>query len=110
VIAGARNGIFDRMATRKLWSAEATASRKRHLHPGVFALPTAVQVAGALFAESHGNYVLAARRLTFFINRAGRNLSATTRKRLEDAKVILHRAELAHAARVITKRVHHHHL
>ncbi|MFI5299126.1 MAG: hypothetical protein ACHREM_13600 [Polyangiales bacterium] len=98
------------MATKKkLWSKEATASRKHHLHH-VWNLPTAVEVAGALLVESHNNYGLAIRRITFYENRSGRNLGAPMRKRLDDAKMILRRAEISYATRVLAKRLHHGHV
>ena len=69
----------------QLWSSRV----KTHWHPkeGLFTLP-AVKLARTLRASSTDS-AQAIRRLSFYINRAGKNLSAGDRSRLYLAKVLL---------------------
>ena len=84
------------MATRK-WSQHVTeTSDALDIKQGTFALDDPKKIARELYADakrSHrrksGPYRSAMSMLTFFINRAGKQLSPHRRKVLEDAKTVL---------------------
>lgn len=71
-----------------LWSQEATESRKYHTPKGLFTRsPKAI--ASVLLEGAHGDPGLAMRRITFYMNRAGSNLSPQEKTKLNEAKKIL---------------------
>jgi hypothetical protein len=80
--------------TKRRWSAEVTEhSDALDLEKGVFASNDPKRIASSLkhSAEASqrkkaGSYRSALSMLTFYINRAGRNLSAARRRTLERAK------------------------
>jgi len=84
------------MATRK-WSQHVTeTSDALDIERGTFALEDPKKIARELYKDaekSHrrksGPYRSAMSMLTFYINRAGKNLSPHRRKILEDAKTVL---------------------
>ncbi|HLZ04817.1 MAG TPA: DUF3175 domain-containing protein [Bradyrhizobium sp.] len=88
-----------RKATPKRWSARVTReSDALDLQRGVFRLTSARQIAASLKRSAErskrrksGAYRSALSMLTFYINRAGKNLPKTQRQRLERAKVELKR-------------------
>lgn len=81
---------------RKLWSARVTAhesAREKKLPPGLFKRGSAKKIARTLKRvvrsskkTGESRYQSAASMLNFYINRAGRNLSAAERRKLEKAK------------------------
>jgi hypothetical protein len=86
---GARRSTTKAVAPTRLWSAKV----KPHWHPppGLFAKGSAKEIAATLLEEAPDERT-AMSRLTFYMNRAGHNLSAAQRKRLETAKKIVHAA------------------
>ena len=88
------------MPARKKWSQEVTEhSDALALEPDVFRSDDAKEIAKSLkksAEESHKRksepYRSAMSMLTFYINRAGDNLSAAERRRLDDAKDELRKA------------------
>ena len=88
-----------RKATPRRWSQRVTReSDAMDLRRGVFKLTSAKKIAASLKRSAErssrrksGAYRSALSMLTFYINRAGKNLSRTERKRLERAKVELKR-------------------
>jgi hypothetical protein len=75
-----------RKSARKPASQKWIASAPLHYHtPAGLFLERPQRIAAVLLAEAP-NYKTAMLRLTFYINRAGRNLSASDRKRLAEAK------------------------
>ena len=89
-----------RKATAKRWSQRVTdESDALDLRRGVFKLTSAKKIAASLKRSAErsarrksGAYRSALSMLTFYINRAGKNLPKTERNRLERAKT-----ELKHA-------------
>jgi Protein of unknown function (DUF3175) len=89
-----------RKATAKRWSQRVTdESDALDLRRGVFKLTSARKIAASLKRSAErstrrksGAYRSALSMLTFYINRAGKNLPKTERNRLERAKT-----ELKHA-------------
>jgi hypothetical protein len=83
--------------TTKRWSARVTReSDALDLKGGVFKQPSARKIAASLKRSAErssrrksGAYRSALSMLTFYINRAGKNLPKTQRARLERAKVEL---------------------
>jgi Protein of unknown function (DUF3175) len=83
-----------RKATPKRWSQQVTReSDALDLKQGVFKLPSAKKIAASLKRSAErssrrkaGAYRSALSMLTFYINRAGKNLPRTERDRLERAK------------------------
>ena len=89
------------MASRKKgWSAKVTKTRVHHTSPGLFTQSSATKIADSLLAESRDS-AHAVKRITFEINRAGRNLTKTRRTLLERAKQIL-----MHGAATPARTVH----
>ena len=86
---GVRRSTTKAVSPTRLWSAKV----KPHWHPppGLFATGSAKDIATTLLEESPDERT-AMSRLTFYINRAGHNLPAAQRKRLEAAKKIVHAA------------------
>jgi hypothetical protein len=88
-----------RKATSKRWSQRVTReSDAMDLRRGVFKLTSAKKIAASLKRSAErssrrksGAYRSALSMLTFYINRAGKNLPKTQRQRLERAKVELKR-------------------
>ena len=88
-----------RKASPKRWSQRVTReSDALDLERGVFKQTSAKKIAASLKRSAEhsrrrksGAYRSALSMLTFYINRAGRNLSKTQRERLERAKVELKR-------------------
>jgi hypothetical protein len=88
-----------RKASSKRWSQRVTReSDALDLKGGVFKLTSAKKIAASLKRSAEhstrrktGAYRSALSMLTFYINRAGRNLPKTRRERLERAKVELKR-------------------
>jgi hypothetical protein len=88
-----------RKAGPKRWSQRVTReSDALDLKGGVFKLTSAKKIAASLKRSAEhstrrktGAYRSALSMLTFYINRAGRNLPKTRRERLERAKVELKR-------------------
>src|ERR1700761_4134775 len=86
-----------RKTTTKRWSARVTReSDALDLKRGVFKLSSAKKIASSLKRSAErssrrksGAYRSALSMLTFYINRAGKNLPKTQRTRLERAKVKL---------------------
>ncbi len=86
-----------RKPASKRWSQRVTReSDALDLQPGVFTLTSARKIAASLKRSAErstrrkaGAYRSALSMLTFYINRAGRNLPKTQRARLERAKVEL---------------------
>ena len=86
-------------ASRKRWSQRVTeTSDALTLQHGVFAKPDARSIARSLKRSADASrrrksspYRSALSMLTFYINRAGRTLSATRRRKLEAAKGELRR-------------------
>jgi hypothetical protein len=86
-----------RKTTTKRWSARVTReSDALDLKGGVFKLSSAKKIASSLKRSAErssrrksGAYRSALSMLTFYINRAGKNLPKTQRTRLERAKVEL---------------------
>lgn len=86
-----------RTTPAKRWSQRVTEhSDALDLKQGVFKLHDPKQIAASLKRSAErstrrksGAYRSALSMLTFYINRAGKTLSKTQRKRLEDAKVEL---------------------
>ena len=84
------------MATRK-WSQHVTeTSNALDIEQGTFALDDPKKIARALYADAEKShrrksapYRSAMSMLTFYINRAGKQLSPQRRKVLEDAKTVL---------------------
>lgn len=72
----------------KLWSGEIEA---KWTPPVGFFAKSAAEIARGLKSASK-DYAQASRRLNFYINRAGKNLSAEDKARLESAKVALRKA------------------
>jgi len=95
--AAARKTV--RKATPKRWSQRVTReSDAMDLRRGVFKLTSARKIAASLKRSAErssrrksGAYRSALSMLTFYINRAGKNLPKTERERLERAKVELKR-------------------
>ena len=93
--AGRRTGA--KKASPKRWSQRVTReSDALDLKHGVFKLTSAKKIAASLKRSAEqsarrktGAYRSALSMLTFYINRAGKNLPKTTRARLERAKVEL---------------------
>jgi len=79
---------------KKRWSQRVTEeSAALMLEPGVFTLPTPRQIALSLKRSADSSqrrksspFRSAMSMLTFFINRAGKGLSAARKKKLEKAK------------------------
>ena len=77
------------------WSGDATAHDRHDVGHGVFASGTAGEIADAVIAAAREEGPLetvqhrAMAKLTFYENRAGRNLSAERRAVLEAAKEIV---------------------
>jgi len=88
-----------RKATPKRWSARVTReSDALDLERGVFKQTSAKKIAASLKRSAErssrrksGAYRSALSMLTFYINRAGKNLPRTQRERLQRAKVELKR-------------------
>lgn len=88
-----------RKATPKRWSQRVThESDALDLNRGVFKLTSAKEIAASLKRSAErssrrktGPYRSALSMLTFYINRAGKNLPKTQRDRLQRAKVELKR-------------------
>jgi hypothetical protein len=88
-----------RKATPKRWSQRVTReSDALDLKHGVFKLTSAKKIAASLKRSAEhssrrksGAYRSALSMLTFYINRAGKNLPKTQRERLQRAKVELKR-------------------
>ena len=88
-----------RKATPKRWSQRVTRqSDALDLKRGVFNLTSARKIAASLKRSAERSrrrkssaYRSALSMLTFYLNRAGRNLPQTQRERLERAKVELRR-------------------
>ena len=88
-----------RKATPKRWSQRVTReSDALDLKRGVFKLTSAKKIAASLKRSAQrssrrksGAYRSALSMLTFYINRAGKNLPKTQRERLQRAKVELKR-------------------
>ena len=88
-----------RTSTRR-WSQRVTEeSNALDLQPGVFTLTSPKRIAASLKRSAEESsrrkasaYHSALSMLTFYINRAGRNLPKTQRARLERAKIELKRA------------------
>jgi len=88
-----------RKATPKRWSARVTReSDALDLERGVFKQASAKKIAASLKRSAErssrrksGAYRSALSMLTFYINRAGKNLPRTQRERLQRAKVELKR-------------------
>ena len=91
--------------TKNTWSARVTAtSNAMDVAPGTFAQKDPEKIATALERDAERStrrkepaYRSAMSMLTFYINRAGTNLSATETKTLEEAKTVL-RARFGPAA------------
>lgn len=83
--------------TAKRWSQRVTeTSNALDLEPGVFALEDPRAIAASLKISADRSeqrksspFASAMRMLTFYINRAGRTLSANQRRILEQAKIEL---------------------
>ncbi|HTU81272.1 MAG TPA: DUF3175 domain-containing protein [Candidatus Acidoferrales bacterium] len=77
------------------WSQEITERDRHDLPEGVFASGSAQEIADAVLATARGEEGdesverRAMAKLTFYENRAGRNLSPERRQTLEDAKAIV---------------------
>jgi hypothetical protein len=95
------------MASKRRWSAEVTRrSNALDLERGVFAQRSARRIAQSLKRSAERSrrrksspYRSAMSMLNFYVNRAGRSLTAARRRRLERAKVELRRAFGRSAAR-----------
>ncbi len=74
-------------AKKDKWSDTVTEKDKWHSPAGLFD-KSSTEIAKVLKAES-SSYQQALSRLTFYINRAGKNLSEADKKRLNEAKVKL---------------------
>lgn len=80
------------------WSHEATGHDRHDVGGGIFASGSAQEIAESVLAvardEGAGDSVerRAMEKLTFYENRAGRNLSDERRAVLEDAKSIVRKA------------------
>ena len=82
------------MAAKKYWSNKVTqTSNAIDLESGVFTKKNPQEIAKSLLWSANNSfrrkstpYRSAMSMLTFYINRAGKNLSPTARKRLEKAK------------------------
>jgi hypothetical protein len=93
----ARRKTSSRRKTGKRWSARVThESDALDLEGGVFKQTSAKKIASSLKRSAErssrrksGAYRSALSMLTFYINRAGKNLPKTQRSRLERAKVEL---------------------
>ena len=70
--------------TKKKWSKEPTKKAKWHPPKGLFAEGSSKEIADTVIAASSSR-AQAVRRVEFYINRAGKNLSAKDKKRLEKA-------------------------
>ena len=83
--------------SKKYWSAKVTKeSNALDTEPGVFTFKEPRQIARSLKRSAElsirrkaGPYQSAMSMLNFYINRAGKNLSASRRKTLEQAKIEL---------------------
>ncbi len=81
--------------SRELWSHEVTEADRHDVGGGVFASGSADEIADAVIAaarEEDSDESLERRamsKLTFYENRAGRNLSDERRQVLEEAKAIV---------------------
>jgi hypothetical protein len=97
---GATAGKSSKRAAPKRWSQQVTKeSDALDLKRGVFKLTSSKKIAASLKRSAEhssrrksGAYRSALSMLTFYINRAGKNLPKTQRVRLERAKVELKRA------------------
>jgi hypothetical protein len=80
------------------WSGEITAEDRHDVGGGIFATGSAQEIADAVIAaardENGGESIerSAMAKLTFYENRAGRNLSSERRAVLEEAKNIVRAA------------------
>ena len=87
------------MPSAKRWSHEVTThSNALDLDEGVFELPSPVQIAESLKRSADRSrrrksspFQSAMSMLTFYINRAGKNLTARRKRLLNDAKTELRR-------------------
>lgn len=92
--------VVEKQREHKKWSAGVTEhSDALDLEPGVFELDDPQQIAQSLKRSAEhskrrktGPYQSAMSMLNFYVNRAGRNLSAERKKVLEDAKEELRKA------------------
>lgn len=75
---------------RKKWSGEVTSNEKWHSPPGLFTKPPE-EIAQHL-KENSRDERQAMSRITFYENRAGKNLGDEDRERLEKAKEELRKA------------------
>jgi hypothetical protein len=95
----------------KTWSRHVTeTSNAMDLEPDIFTQSSAKKIAAAVEHDAERStrrkttpYRSAMSMLTFYINRAGKNLSARQRKVLEDAKDVL-RAEFGPASGTAAKK------
>ncbi|MBI5260787.1 MAG: DUF3175 domain-containing protein [Bradyrhizobium sp.] len=95
-----RPSVKTKRSSPRRWSQRVTReSDALDLRRGVFTLPSPKQIAASLKRSAEQSsrrktsaYRSALSMLTFYINRAGKNLPKTRRARLERAKVELRRA------------------
>ena len=98
-VKSARRKTSPRKSSPRRWSQRVTReSDALDLKKGVFKLTSAKKIASSLKRSAEhssrrksGAYRSALSMLTFYINRAGKNLPKTQRTRLERAKVELRR-------------------
>jgi hypothetical protein len=74
---------------KEKWSADVTKHEKWHAPEGFFER-SAESIANGLMRSAKGDAAKAQRRLTFYRNRAGKNLSS------EDSSKLKHAADLIH--------------
>lgn len=82
-----RRGLKKRYGRSKKWSSRVTANEHYHTPPGLFT-ESAERIAHVLHAGA-SDTAQAVRRLSFYINRAGKNLSIAARRKLHKAMRIL---------------------
>ena len=81
--------------SRELWSHEVTEEDRHDVGGGVFASGSAAEIADAVIAAARDDGPedsverRAMSKLTFYENRAGRNLSDERRQVLDEAKAIV---------------------
>lgn len=76
--------------SKKKWSADVTEHEKWHAPEGFFGR-SAESIANGLMRSAHGDAAKAQRRLSFYRNRAGKNLSSEEHSKLEHAAELIHK-------------------
>jgi hypothetical protein len=81
--------LLDFEKNESYWSAEVTAEVKpeEHPRPGIFAKGTVDEIVEEMCRLSEGNRTTATAKLTFYMNRAGKNLSLKRLDVIETARL-----------------------